>query len=100
MKALLLDGPMGTELGRKGHLLPEGLWSAHALLDAPDAVLQVHREYARAGAQVHTANTFRTKRRSMGDAWREAMQIAVGLAREGAEVGQRVTGSVAPFLVG
>jgi S-methylmethionine-dependent homocysteine/selenocysteine methylase len=61
---LILDGAMGTELQRRGAntLLP--LWSAEALVLSPSLVLQIHQEYIRAGADIITANTFRTTRRT------------------------------------
>lgn len=57
---LLLDGAMGTELARRGVDTSTPLWSAQALLDAPATVAQVHRDYLAAGAELHTACTFRT----------------------------------------
>ena len=55
---LLLDGAMGTELRARGvevldHIT--SIWSAAALVDAPEAVTSVHRDYIEAGARVVTA---------------------------------------------
>lgn len=92
---LVLDGPMGTELARRGVTLPAPAWSAIALDVAPDLVAAVHRDYVAAGATVHTANTFRTKRRSVGPRWEELARRAVRIAREA--VGELcVAGSLAP----
>ena len=41
-KAILLDGAMGTELDKRG-LMSRGRNN----LDAPEAVLEIHQEYAR-----------------------------------------------------
>ncbi|MGE3799977.1 MAG: homocysteine S-methyltransferase family protein [Candidatus Kapaibacterium sp.] len=60
---LLLDGPTGTELQRRGFDTHLPLWSARALLEAPEIVEQIHREYVEAGAKVITTNSFRTNRR-------------------------------------
>lgn len=60
---LLLDGPTGTELGRRGVRLDAPLWSARALLDAPEAVIGIHCDYIEAGADVITTNSFRTNSR-------------------------------------
>ncbi len=92
---------MGTELTRRGIDTHLPLWSAKALLDVPDVVLQIHRDYATAGAQVLTTNTFRTNRRTLdraglGDRMRELTQAAVGLARIACTPGLRVAGSLAP----
>lgn len=87
---------MGTELARRGLDLPAPAWSALALDAAPDLVAAVHRDYVAAGAAVHTANTFRTKRRSVGPRWEELARRAVRIAR-GAVGGGRVAGSIAPL---
>ena len=83
---LVLDGATGTELERLGIRSTLPLWSAHALLEAPQSVLQVHRAYIEAGAEVLTANTFRTQRRALarghhGERARELTGFAVDLAR-------------------
>ncbi|MGH0033557.1 MAG: homocysteine S-methyltransferase family protein [Myxococcota bacterium] len=83
---IVLDGATGTELERMGHFSGLPLWSTHALLEAPEAVAEVHRRYREAGAEVVTANTFRTQRRSLARAGlgrrdRELTARAVELAR-------------------
>lgn len=84
---VLLDGPMGTELNRRGFDTALPLWSAWALLRSPDAVREIHIDHLRAGAEVLTTNTFRTHRRSLqkagyGSRARELTELAVELARE------------------
>lgn len=93
----ILDGPMGTELGARGVATPAPLWSAEGLIHAPDVVAAIHRDYAAAGARVHTANTFRTKRRQAGARWAELVESAVLIARRSVPAGHRVAGSVAPL---
>lgn len=93
----LLDGALGTELGARGAPLDPPLWSAAALESRPELVASIHREYAAAGAVVHTANTFRTKRRAAPDRWRELARRAVELARGAVPNGARVAGSIAPL---
>ncbi|MCK6592162.1 MAG: homocysteine S-methyltransferase family protein [Polyangiaceae bacterium] len=88
---------MGTELDARGVPTPAPLWSAEALVHAPDVVASIHRDYAAAGATVHTANTFRTKRRQAGDRWEELCRLAVSIARGAVPPGHRVAGSVAPL---
>lgn len=92
----LLDGPMGTELERLGYETRLPLWSALANEEAPELVREVHRAYAAAGATVHTANTFRTQPRLLGDRFTELTERAVALAREALPEGARVAGSLAP----
>jgi S-methylmethionine-dependent homocysteine/selenocysteine methylase len=101
----LLDGATGTELERRGVSSPLPLWSAHALLEAPETLLAVHREYAGAGVDALTANTFRTQRRTLsraglGDRAAALTELAVGLARRAAEEAPRrvrVLGSAPPL---
>jgi homocysteine S-methyltransferase len=50
--ALVLDGAMATELERHGADLSGGLWSARLLLERPELIAEVHRDYFRAGADV------------------------------------------------
>jgi S-methylmethionine-dependent homocysteine/selenocysteine methylase len=94
---VILDGPMGTELSRRGVALPLPAWSAAAVETAPETIAAVHRDYARSGATVHTANTFRTHRRAVGAAWEELTHRAVQIARASVPAGQRVAGSMAPL---
>jgi len=95
----LLDGPMGSALEDRGHACPAPLWSAAALVDAPEDVLAVHATYARCGVDVHTTNTFRTTERALRDTghdWRELTRRAVELGRRAAGAA-RVAGSLAPL---
>ena len=55
---LILDGAMGTELDARGVPTAQELWSALALLTAPEAVAAVHDSYLRAGARVLTTNSY------------------------------------------
>jgi len=87
---IVMDGALGTELERRGVKTPLPLWSAQALLDAPDTVRAIHEDYVRAGADILTVNTFRTTARTLGKAGRAGdaeslTERAVKLAREAAE---------------
>jgi S-methylmethionine-dependent homocysteine/selenocysteine methylase len=98
-----LDGATGTELTRRGADTRLPLWSARALVEAPAKVLEIHRDYVAAGAEVVTANTFRTHRRSLahgglGAEARRLSQLAVDLARDAARnTGAYVAGSISPL---
>jgi homocysteine S-methyltransferase len=86
-RPILLDGATGTELSRRAVDIGLPLWSANALLVAPQVLSQVHTDYLRAGAEIVTANTFRTHRRSLAkggldDQARALTLSAVTLARE------------------
>lgn len=47
---MILDGALSTELERKGFDLNDSLWSARILMENPQAIADVHREYFAAGA--------------------------------------------------
>lgn len=97
MSITLLDGPMGTELTRRGIPCPAPGWSAYALDAAPQVVHQVHADYVAAGARVHTANTFRTQPRHFPDSWRRLVRKAVQLARQALGPEHLLAGSIAPL---
>jgi len=105
---LLLDGALGTELERRGAASSLPLWSTHALLTDPDLVRTIHRENALAGAEILTANTFRTQTRTLARAGLGAQAarltaLAIRLARDavldakGARDGVAVAGSAPPL---
>ena len=103
---LLLDSAMGSELERRGLELDVPLWSARALVEAPELVAEIHRENVEAGAGLLTANTFRTTRTALdesgnADRAEELTRRAVRLAREAAGSAKGpvlVAGSVAPLF--
>jgi homocysteine S-methyltransferase len=85
-RPLLLDGATGTELERRAVDVTLPLWSAGALLTAPQVLRQIHSDYMRAGAEIITANTFRTHRRTLvaaglGHRAEELTRLAVKIAR-------------------
>ncbi len=102
---LLLDAAMGTELERRGAPTSLPLWSARALLECPELVLAIHCEEVAAGAEILTANTFRTHRRTLAREGLEARsaeltRTAVALARQAARGAGRqvfVAGSLSPL---
>jgi homocysteine S-methyltransferase len=104
-QVVILDGAMGTELARRGVDTGLPLWSANALLRAPEVVRQIHSDYLRAGAQVITTDTFRTNTRTLMRAglherMGEMVHLAVELARQAVDktTPERVliAGSMAP----
>jgi homocysteine S-methyltransferase len=56
--AAVLDGGLATELEARGLVLDDPLWSARALIDAPETVAAVHRDYLEAGADVIETATY------------------------------------------
>jgi homocysteine S-methyltransferase len=81
------------------------LWSANAILEAPEILKQVHIAYLEAGSQAIITNTFRTHERSlakagMGDRAEELTHKAVEIARHARDevnTDALVFGSVAPL---
>lgn len=49
---VVLDGGLATQLAAAGHDLSDHLWSARLLYDDPDAIVDAHLAFLRAGAQV------------------------------------------------
>ena len=101
---LLLDGPTGTELERRGYRTRLPLWTATVCVDAPDLLRAIHLDYVAAGADIVTACTFRTSHHTLSKAGygRDApglTQAAVRIAREASDSAGRtllVAGSMAP----
>jgi len=84
---LILDGALATELERRGADLRDPLWSAKYLIEQPELILSVHRDYFDAGADVVTTATYQAtfeafQRRGMGaQGAGRLMREAVALAR-------------------
>jgi len=81
---ILLDGAMGTQLDKRGLM---GRWRAN--LDAPQAVVEVHRAYLQAGCDVLITNTLTMNRvyvetHNVEVSVREVNQAGAKLAREAA----------------
>ena len=64
-RPLLLDGGMGRELRFRGVETPPTIWSADALISAPEVVRQIHLDYILAGADTITTNTYGIIRRDL-----------------------------------
>ena len=105
-RALLLDGGMGQELAARGLVTTDGLWSARALLDNPNVVAAVHRDFIRAGADVITTNSYAATRRRLdatdiGDGFVRCNRSAGRLARAAADEAESkvlVAGSLPPLF--
>lgn len=106
---LVLDAAVGTELSRRGADTRPPLWSARPLTEGGQVLKEIHADDAAAGADVVTAATFRTHRRTLeaaglpaAAALREADLLtrrAVHLAREGAAQGRAAAGRKGRVLV-
>lgn len=102
---VLLDGGMGRELWYRGVDVPKTIWSANALLIAPDVVRDIHRDYILAGAGVITTNTYGVVREQfeaigIGGRFEETMVLACRLAVEARDMADRpvsIAGSLPPL---
>lgn len=55
---VLLDGGLGQEISLRYTGQTHALWSITVMLEAPEIVLAVHRDFIKAGAKVLTLNTY------------------------------------------
>lgn len=103
---VLLDGGMGRELGFRGVEISKLIWSAQALLDAPEVVRDIHADYIAAGADIITTNTYCTLRSHLdkagvGDRYEEMNRLAGQLAVDARDAATRpalIAGSLAPMF--
>jgi len=83
-RIILLDGAIGTELDKKGLMT-----CGRNNLDAPEAVLEIHRAYAQCGCDALTTNTLTMNRiyietHNVGVSVRDVNQAGAKLARQAA----------------
>lgn len=93
-KIILLDGAMGTTLDKRGLML-----RARNNIDAPQAVLKIHKEYAACGCHILTTNTLTMNRiyiqtHNVDVDVREVNKAGAELARQAAGKSQYVLGDI------
>lgn len=54
----ILDGGIGRELERRGAPFKQPEWSALAMMEAPEIVKEVHKDFIKSGAQVIATNSY------------------------------------------
>ena len=86
-KIVLLDGGMGQELIHRSKMPPSNLWSASVMMQEPEIVEAVHREYIEAGATAMTLNSYsatpeRLSEKATGDLFEPVQQQAIAIARK------------------
>ena len=57
-RPVLLDGGLGGELEARGYDVSSPLWSAALILNRPEAIEAVHRDFLEAGAQCITTSSY------------------------------------------
>lgn len=83
---MVLDGGLATALEERGYDLDDELWSAKVLLEAPDAIRQVHLDFLAAGADCIGTSTYQAsipgfRKRGLSDtAAAELLRRSVDLA--------------------
>lgn len=102
----ILDGGLGRELAKRGAPFRQPEWSALAMIEAPEIVRDVHRDFIRSGAAVITTNSYALVPFHIG-AERFAEQ-AQGLAASAGEMARaavklegtatKVAGSIPPLF--
>jgi methionine synthase I (cobalamin-dependent) len=84
-EVIILDGPTGTELQRRGVPMDPAAWCGPATLANDRLLTAIHADYIAAGADVVTANTFASSRlmlarAGLADRLREINERAVAAA--------------------
>ncbi|WP_333803845.1 homocysteine S-methyltransferase [Sulfurospirillum sp.] len=86
-KVLIIDGAFGTELERKGYDINDSLWSAKFLMEKPEAIGEVHKDYLEAGSDCVTTASYQATyegfmKRGMSEAEAKALiQSSVKIAQ-------------------
>ena len=84
----VLDGGLATELERRGADLGDTLWSAKVLLESPRSIVDVHRAYFEAGADVAITASYQASEQGFaargidGHGTAALLRLSVELARE------------------
>ena len=100
----VLDAGMGKTLAMRGVDVPNTIWSANALLVAPDVVQEIHSENIQAGADIITTNSYGIilsdlKKEGLADRFDELNLLAGEIAQEASIASERrvlVAGSLPP----
>ncbi len=75
----LLDGGTGQEIYKRSKKTAHPLWSAKVMMDRPDIVKEVHKDFIKAGARILTINSYTitpTRLRRDGDVeWFKKLQL-------------------------
>ena len=104
-RTILLDGGMGRELRFRGVDVMTSIWSAKALIDAPQVVREVHSDFISAGADIITINSYGIVKSNLAwagieDRFKELNLLACKLAQEARDASGRdvlIAGSLPPL---
>ncbi len=85
---VVLDGGLATELEVRGFDLADALWSARLLVERPEAIRRLHRDYLEAGADCIISASYQASIEGFGrrgiesEAAEDLLRLAVELALE------------------
>ncbi len=107
---IVMDGPMGTELERRGYNVNDRLWSAKILRDDPAAIRRIHYDYCAAGADILTCASYQASVKGLCEAGcsqaraEELIALSLRLVQEARESwweeGGRLSGRPLPLAAG
>jgi homocysteine S-methyltransferase len=107
---MVLDGGLATALESRGCDLDDDLWSARMLLESPELIRQVHREFLEAGADCIATATYQAtlpgfRKRGLSDnegieLFRSAVRLACGARDSFWSDPAHRTGRVRPLVAG
>jgi homocysteine S-methyltransferase len=80
-RVVVLDGGLATTLEAAGHDLSGPLWSARLLRDDPQAIVDAHRSFLDAGAEVITTASYQLSARGLAAVGADPAEAARLLAR-------------------
>ena len=105
MTITILDGSIGQELVKRSNDRATPLWSTSVMIDHPNLVEEVHREYFAAGADIATTNTYavlrdRLERVGLGSEVARLTDAALSAARDARDANGKglVAGSLGPLI--
>ena len=86
-KLILIDGGMGQELIYRSKIKPDNLWSARVMLDNYNLVVDLHKDFIKAGAEAITLNTYsvtpqKLKRNNLEDMFNTLKKSAIKAANQ------------------
>ena len=86
-KLILIDGGMGQELIYRSKMKPDNLWSARVMLDNYNLVVDLHKDFIKAGAEAITLNTYsvtpqKLKRNNLEDMFVTLQKSAIKAANQ------------------
>ena len=102
---MILDGALATELEKRGFNINDKLWSAKALIEAPDLIKSVHLDYLKAGANIITSASYQAtiegfmKHGLSHDKAVDLIKLSVELAKEACKEFKNkfVAASIGPY---